>query len=80
MGPTGSGKTSLLNTLACRVEYNKNMKLDGNIYLNGKLRDQEEFKKDMAYVMQTEELFPFLTVRETFECAAEFYLPYSLSK
>jgi ABC-type phosphate transport system ATPase subunit len=39
MGPTGSGKTSLLNTLACRVEYSKNLKLEGNIYLNGKIWD-----------------------------------------
>jgi len=41
MGPTGSGKTSLLNTLACRVEFTKNAIFTGKIYHNKSLRNED---------------------------------------
>ena len=75
MGPTGSGKTSLLNFMACRVDDNKKLCLQGNFYHNGSLRDEKNFKKKMAFVMQQDILFAFLTVQETLMYAANFYLP-----
>jgi ABC-type Fe3+/spermidine/putrescine transport system ATPase subunit len=54
LGPTGCGKTSLMNVLAGRVPSGgqKYHTLTGNIYMNGKKRDEEKFRKISAYVMQ----------------------------
>lgn len=54
LGPTGCGKTSLLNVLAARVPSGgqKFNKLTGDIYMNGKKRDEEKFRNVSAYVMQ----------------------------
>lgn len=51
LGPTGSGKTSLLNTLACRVESTKNSIFTGEIFHNGIRRNEDEFIRNTAYVM-----------------------------
>lgn len=77
MGPTGCGKTSLMNILAARVSsLDKNMsKLDGNVYINGALRNDSKFRRVSAYVLQDDSLFPHLTVHETLLLAAHFYLP-----
>ena len=37
MGPTGSGKTSLLNVLAHRCAYGKNAALTGSLLANGEI-------------------------------------------
>lgn len=54
LGPTGCGKTSLLNVLAARVPSGgqKNNKLTGDIFMNGKRRDEDKFRKVSAYVLQ----------------------------
>ena len=54
LGPTGCGKTSLLNVLAARVPSGgqKFSKLSGNIYMNGKKRDEAKFRNVSAYVVQ----------------------------
>ncbi|KAK3248410.1 hypothetical protein CYMTET_42122 [Cymbomonas tetramitiformis] len=72
MGPTGSGKTSLLNTLAGRVPVGG--MLNGEILVNGEPRT-EQFKTQAAYVEQDELAFPFLSVRETFTLHARLRLP-----
>jgi ABC-type multidrug transport system ATPase subunit len=78
MGPTGCGKTSLLNVLAARVP-NGNQKmsaLDGTITVNSEPRNDVLFRRISAYVMQDDNMYPHLTVLETFTLAAAFYLPY----
>lgn len=54
MGPTGCGKTSLMNILAARVAGLKmtDTELTGSIYVNGHLRDDNTFRKLSAYVLQ----------------------------
>lgn len=54
LGPTGCGKTSLLNVLAGRVPDGGQSfhALSGDIYMNGKRRDEGKFRKISAYVMQ----------------------------
>ncbi len=54
MGPTGCGKTSLMNILAARVAGLKmaDTELTGSIYINGHLRDDSTFRKLSAYVLQ----------------------------
>lgn len=76
MGPTGCGKTSLLNVLAARVPNggSANFKLAGKISVNGSPRNDEDFRRVSAYVLQDDKLYPHLTVFETFLLAAHFYL------
>lgn len=75
MGPTGSGKTSLLNVLSGRVPAGGD--LAGDVNVNGKPRG-EDFAQRVAYVMQEELLFAFLSVRETFALHARLRLPPSV--
>jgi len=72
MGPTGCGKTSLINALAGRLQAGG--VLEGDILVNEKPRDKS-FMALVAYVMQDDVLFPNLTVYETFEFAARMRLP-----
>lgn len=75
MGPTGCGKTSLLNILAARVHVNEYASLSGKVLINGQKRDDSVFRKISAYVLQDDRLYPHLTVWETLLLAAHFYLP-----
>jgi ABC-type multidrug transport system ATPase subunit len=54
LGPTGCGKTSLLNVLAARVpgELQQKCKLSGSIFMNGEKMVEEKFRKVSAYVLQ----------------------------
>lgn len=76
MGPTGCGKTSLINALAGRLPEGGN--LEGQILVNGVERGRG-FRAISAYVMQDDALFSNLTVRETFEFAARIRLPREMS-
>lgn len=62
-----SGKSTLLDVLACRLESNA---LFGNVLCNGSVVDKRSFRKETGYVMQNDALFPMLTVRETIRFAA----------
>lgn len=77
MGPTGCGKTSLLNILAARVPRggSKYASLSGSIKLNSKKRDENKFRSISAYVLQDDNLYAHLTVLETLQLAATFFLP-----
>eukprot|EP01041_Mallomonas_annulata_P001000 gene1000-1966_t len=81
MGPTGCGKTSLLNVLASRTPSAGAQlgSLTGHVKVNNKERDDAHFRRISAYVMQDDLLYPHLTVTETFQMAAHFYLPLTLS-
>jgi len=63
MGPTGSGKTSLLNALAGRTPLGGTLR--GTITVDDAGRDETFMREKVAYVMQEELLFPFLSVEET---------------
>lgn len=76
MGPTGCGKTSLVNALAGRLPVGG--VLEGDVLVNGLPRGRG-FRSISAYVMQDDVLFHNLTVRETFEFAAAMRLPASVS-
>ena len=51
MGASGGGKTTLLSTLALRLDKSK-MDIEGDITLNGEPYDKDDLKSMSAYVMQ----------------------------
>lgn len=54
-------------------------KLTGNIQVNGKVRNDEDFRRISAYVLQDDHMYAYLTVFETLMLSAHFYFPESLS-
>ena len=82
MGPTGCGKTSLMNVLAARAPTGNMVyaKLSGEVIVNDHTRHDQSFRDVSAYVLQDDKLFPHLTVYETLIIAAHFYLPSSVTQ
>ncbi|KAJ3907169.1 P-loop containing nucleoside triphosphate hydrolase protein [Lentinula edodes] len=82
MGPSGSGKSSLLNLMALRFKstpltrYNSS----GTLLLNGFQPDESELRSLCSYVTQDDNsLLPYLTVREMLRFAAGLRLPGSMT-
>lgn len=69
IGASGSGKSSLLNTVAERMTGN--LKIGGNTTFNGR---KGIGSARCAYVMQQDVLLPMLTVRETLIYSADLRL------
>ena len=68
MGPSGGGKTSVLNVLAGRINP-----AQGTVLLNGQ-KLPKNFNRIAAYVMQDDLLSEMLTPRELFTFAANLRL------
>ena len=75
MGPSGAGKTTLLHMLAGRLVPSKGSTTSGTVMVNGKRRDFDSFRQMSAYVLQEDNFFPELTVKETVSLAALLRLP-----
>ncbi|EGD84678.1 hypothetical protein H112_08392 [Trichophyton rubrum D6] len=71
IGGSGSGKTSLLNTIAGRMGTSR-MKVSGGVTFNSKGTTNDNRS---AYLMQQDVLISTLTVRETFQYSADLRLP-----
>jgi ABC-type multidrug transport system ATPase subunit len=80
MGPTGSGKTSLLNVLAHRCPVVKGASLTGSLLVNNSKVDPKAFSHLTSYVQQDDAMFSALTVKETLMTAAHFQLPSSVTQ
>ncbi|KAK0217090.1 P-loop containing nucleoside triphosphate hydrolase protein [Armillaria fumosa] len=80
LGPSGSGKSSLLSSMARRprsISY----AAEGRMKLNGVSATPERIRSLCSYVTQDDtSLLPYLTVRETLEFAAALRLPSLMSK
>ncbi|KAK1348560.1 hypothetical protein LUQ84_002165 [Hamiltosporidium tvaerminnensis] len=63
MGSSGAGKTSLMNSLAGRIE--KHIAISGKIYVNSEERDPNTWPHIMAYVEQEFYFYENQTVEET---------------
>ncbi|XP_069702597.1 ATP-binding cassette subfamily G member 4-like [Periplaneta americana] len=70
LGPSGAGKTSLLNILSGF----RNKGVAGSILVNGKDRVVDEFRNQSSYITQEFDMFPQLSTRETLLYAADFKL------
>ncbi|KAK6148231.1 hypothetical protein DH2020_019143 [Rehmannia glutinosa] len=76
MGPSGAGKSTFLDALAGRIAQGS---LEGSVRIDGKQVTTSYMKMISSYVMQDDQLFPMLTVFETFMFAAEVRLSPSIS-
>ncbi|KAI9554257.1 ABC protein [Daphnia sinensis] len=70
LGPSGAGKTSLMNILAGL----KTSGIEGRIDVNGVERDRKTFRKRSAYIMQKDHLLSNLTIDEYMTAAAHLKL------
>jgi len=77
MGPSGAGKTSLLNILAGRVSADRQKTITGRVLLDGSEIDPAAFRSEVAYVMQQDALLPFTTPRESLRFSAYLRRPRS---
>ncbi|XP_015067558.1 ABC transporter G family member 18-like [Solanum pennellii] len=77
MGPSGAGKSTFLDAIAGRIARGS---LEGTVRIEGKPVTTSYMKMISSYVMQDDQLFPMLTVYETFMFAAEVRLPPSISR
>ena len=83
LGPSGSGKSSLLNTMARRLRSSllTRYRTSGSMLFNGVQPTDKEVRSLCSYVTQDDgALLPYLTVRETLRFAAGLRLPRSMSK
>ena len=76
LGPTGAGKTSLLNILSGRFAQSSvaGSKITGTVSINGVVVDPVKYRRQVACVMVDECLFPTMTPREAFTFAADLRL------
>ncbi|OAD59624.1 ATP-binding cassette sub-family G member 1 [Eufriesea mexicana] len=70
MGLSGAGKSTLMDVLAGFTTAG----VTGNIMVNSKARNVNEFRRLSAYIMQNDNLQPLLTVQEAMNIAAELKL------
>jgi len=80
MGPSGSGKSSLLNVLAGRSASRIGVKVEGNVKVAGQEINPVAFRRNIAYVMQDDALMATAHPREALEFSASLRLPASTSR
>lgn len=75
VGPSGSGKSSLLNILSGYMSQN----VSGVVKVNGSPRDRKQFRHVSSYVMQDSLLHPLLTVKEAMSFSVNLKIGKELS-
>ncbi|KAL7574130.1 hypothetical protein ACA910_014815 [Epithemia clementina (nom. ined.)] len=70
MGPSGAGKTTLINALTLNAQYGV---ATGSVKLNGIPLTFKIFKEHCFVVQQQDKHWPYLTCRETLKYAAQLY-------
>jgi len=72
IGPSGGGKTTLLNVIAGRSHFGRT---EGEVRFNGRTQSHMQIKSFTNYVMAHDKLHAYLTVDETLHIAAKLKLP-----
>ncbi|KAK9460347.1 P-loop containing nucleoside triphosphate hydrolase protein [Lipomyces oligophaga] len=83
MGPSGSGKSSLLNLIAQHLNSSilSQYYMSGNVLFKGGKISQRKMSSICSYVTQDDDgLLATLTVRETLQFAADLRLPSSMTR
>eukprot|EP00300_Choanocystis_sp_HF-7_P021794 c20895_g1_i1.p1 GENE.c20895_g1_i1~~c20895_g1_i1.p1 ORF type:complete len:1359 (+),score=349.22 c20895_g1_i1:1-4077(+) len=75
MGASGAGKTTLIDVIAGRKTSGK---CSGQIFVNGKQKEQRSYSRLSGYVEQQDLHSPRATVREALQFSAHLRLPASL--
>lgn len=75
VGPSGAGKSTFLDAISGRINGSD---LEGGFLVNGAPMDAT-FRRVSGYVMQDDQLYPLLSVRETLMFSARLRLPDSMS-
>lgn len=70
MGPSGAGKSTLLDVLS---GYRRTG-VTGSVYVNGRIRNLDTFRKMSCYITQDDRIQTLLTVLENMRLAADFKL------
>jgi ABC-type lipoprotein export system ATPase subunit len=70
MGPSGSGKSSLLNVLAGRSATGGDVKVHGTVKVGGTVINPVQYRTQIAYVMQDDALMATTTPREALRFSA----------
>ena len=65
LGPPGSGKSVLLQTLAGQLRSSKRTRIQGSVTYNGEPAAAFDLQRTASYVDQYDVFLPLLTVRET---------------
>ena len=79
MGPSGSGKSSLIHAIAGRIEENKKITLSGDRYINHQKLSGDSMLP-AAFIEQEVNFFPHMTVKETLDFRVELKLGSKLNK
>lgn len=70
MGPSGAGKSTLLDVLSGYRRTGVN----GDVFVNGRVRNLNTFRKMSCYITQEDQIQTLLTVSENMRIAADFKL------
>lgn len=70
MGPSGAGKSTLLDVLS---GYRRTG-VQGSVYVNGRIRNLDTFRRMSCYITQDDRIQTLLTVLENMQIAADFKL------
>ena len=76
MGGSGAGKTTFMNTLCGRAYYGK---MSGDILLNGKKVDMNDYRTAIGFVPQDDVMFDELSVYDNLYYSARLRLPASMT-
>lgn len=74
MGPSGAGKTTLINVLSGKLK-----KCSGSVRVNGKSEELSTYKRLMGFVPQDDIMLKELTVRDILMHSAQMRLPADMS-
>jgi ABC-type multidrug transport system ATPase subunit len=82
MGPSGAGKTSLLNILSGRVSTGGDVQVAADVRLNNYSVDPTNLtvRKEIAFVAQDDSLQITATPKEAIRFSAKLRLPRNMSK